>query len=222
MIERKAYKNRDEYINNMIKSHIELVQMEVVEINEDDLSATLKYGENRYFNNCSLRGLNIETEDEDIYNVEIPELESKVWALLSQNQAVIIKCFRPEKIITQINKTKIEIIDKSAILNCGDIEIEIDGENNKVNIISDKLYLNSDTEEEPLVRGNKLKEHIEKLYDYINDLYTKFLAHMHLGNMGAPTPLSPPELTTIPPKQIELASDKATTSQTLSTKNYTE
>ena len=69
MIEQKIISNRNNYTQKLITENLYLAQMEVIEINEENLSVTLKYGDNKYFKNCSLRGINLDVEDEDIYKI---------------------------------------------------------------------------------------------------------------------------------------------------------
>lgn len=228
MIERKLISNRDNYIQKLIMENLYLAQMEVIEVNEDDLSATLKYGDNKYFKNCSLRGINLEIdENDDIYNVEIPELNSKLWCLVWNNQVIIIKNYRSEKLITKINNTEISTIDKNINIKCKDIELNIDGENEKVELLSGKIYINCDNENEPVVLGEKLTTLLNNMLDLISNTYNHLLQHMHQstgpGSFTTPVTTTPSEtarISEINTKLSNIQTEISNLSNILSNKNF--
>ena len=210
MIDRKTHFSRDNYIKELIRDNLYLAQMEVVEINDADLSATLKYGDDKYFKNCSLRGLNLEIDAEkDIYNVEIPELNSKVWCLVWGHQAILIKTYRPEKLLTTINDTKVSITDKD------------------VSVICEKIHLNCDKDDEPIVLGDSLKSLLNKMLDLMTDTYNHMLQHTHqstgAGSITTPVTTTPSEtarITEIKAKLSNIKTEVSNLSNILSTKNF--
>jgi hypothetical protein len=155
--------------------------------------------------------INNKTEDTTPKMVIIPKVDSLVLVISRYHGAkpFIVKYSEVEKVIIVSGNTNIVV------------------DNEKVSIVSDKIYLNVDPEnesKEPVVRGLKLKDHLDNIYNYIKDLYSRIGSHIHPSLSGPTSPASPPDdlatlnLTVIP--QVE--ADKGNAEQVKSTKNFTE
>ena len=191
-------------INKQIDSKIRLMTAKVIEVDEDNYNVTV---ENNLFKKSKipLRSLNV-TNKKGI--IIVPKLNSTVILYVQEHESKdnvrILNYLEIDKILITINNT----------------EILIDEDN--VSIKSDKIYINTENEDEPVTLGNSTKTHIEDLYDYIIDLYNKLLTHLHGSPVGTTTPLLPPELTQIPVKISEVNVDKGNSNNILSLKNFTE
>lgn len=207
-----------QFTHEKMKEKIKIVDAKIKSINTNNYTATADFGNNKY-NNITLRALNEENKKGFII---IPKLDSYVTLLIRENTIpYIFRYTEISKIIISNDDNftfEIDIENNNFTFENDTTTLEI--QDNKVVVTTNNIELNGNSE--PLVRGNKNKTHIDNLYGYINDIYTKFIAHTHTGNLGVPTPLNPPELTTIPGKITEVAGDSALTNEILSTKNYTE
>ena len=190
-------------MKTQIDNSIKIITAKVKSVDESNFTITV---ENNFLKkvNVPLKSLSVGSDKGIIL---IPKINSVIALYTQQHES--IEYVR----ILQYNE-----IEK-AIIQTDDVKIEVNTDN--VNITAPKVYLNDDSESEPLLRGETTKTHIENLYDYIDDLYTQ-VTIAHTGNSGAPTVVSPTVIANSLAKQTEITNDLATTSQTLSTKNFTE
>lgn len=192
-------------MKTQIDDNIRIITTTVKDVDESNYSITvetnlLKKG------NIPLKSLSVGNDKGVIL---IPKINSAVALYVQQHESA--------EFVRILQYNEIE----KAIIHTDNVKIEINSDN--VKITSPKIYLNdeSESESEPILRGETTKTHLEALYDYVDDLYTQVTV-AHTGNMGSPTVVSPTVIANSLAQQGQIASDKATTPQTLSTKNFTE
>lgn len=151
--------------------------------------------------------LRLYNADNDKGIIIIPKVDSRILVIGRKNniRTSVIE-------YTEIDKVIININDGATKIVCQD---------GNVSITSDKIYLNTDSEDEPITRASKTKTHIDKLYDLVNDLYSQILVP-HTGNMGAPTVVSPTVIANSTIKQGEITTQKGILDEIKSTSNFTE
>jgi hypothetical protein len=175
--------------------------MKVVEIDEEKYTVTVE-GMGFKFTKANLRSLSL-SEDKGV--IIVPKVDSIVYVMTTKRENPLIISYSE--------------IDKVIIKN-DNSQIVMD--NDKVSIIADKIYINTEGETEPMVKGETLAGHLDTIYDFINDLYEKLLTAVFATPAGPTTGILPPHTVDIPIKQGEVATNKAQTGQTKSTKNFTE
>lgn len=191
-------------IRKQIDSKIMIMTALVKSVNTEKYTITI---ENNLLKKSvvPLRALSI-ANDKGI--IPIPKIGSKVVLYYQEHSSIIY-----------IRILSYSQLDK-VLINTESVNIEID--NNNVSIIADKIYINTENENEPITLGTQTQNQLNTIYDYITDLYNKLLSHLHGTSTGPTTPILPPEITQIPVKQAEVSTDKSTTNQILSDNNFTE
>lgn len=118
-------------------------------------------------------------------------------------------------------RSKINVSDEAVAVNKGeDTQLIITDEN--ISFTTEKFYINTDNENEPVGRGQTIQDHLDKIYDYLDSIYGILSTHTHGTPAGPSTPIIPPDLATVLSKKPEVATDKSTTDQVKSTQNFTE
>lgn len=118
-------------------------------------------------------------------------------------------------------RSKINVNDEAVTINKGE-ETQLTITDEDISFTTDKFYINTDNENEPVGRGQTIQDHLDKIYDYIDSIYGILSTHTHGTPAGPSTPIIPPDLATVLSKKPEVATDKSTTDQVKSTQNFTE
>jgi len=193
-----------------MRQHLEVIQMTVISIDMNKYTANVKgWG---FEQPANLRALSLEN---DSGIITIPKIDSTVLVAKRLNSDFyIINYTEIDKIIIGTDSSKV-----------GYSQFVYDLTNKIFYVVADKIYLNDDSETEPLVRGAKNADlHIDIL-NYIADLYARINSHYHLAPLGTTTPnINPADLVEIPAKITEINTTKIPVDvpNTKSTKNFTE
>jgi hypothetical protein len=232
MTKTKFQKYIDSFIDSKIKNEFEIYIGNVIEIDENNYTCTVE-SRGLTFIGVDLRAFS--PPGYDTYRkglIIIPEIGASCvfYTTKLRHSYKILKILEIDRIIIGDDTTSgeefvltIDYLNKNIILENKTTNIKL--ENDKVSIEADKIYLNdsSYTETEPLVRGAKNKTVLDKIADFLSDIYNQILTHIHGTPVGPTTVAMPPTTTQVATKLTEVSSMKSTDiPATQSTQNFTE
>lgn len=232
MTKTKFQKYIENLIDSRIKNEFEIYIGNVTEIDENNYTCTVE-SRNLTFIGVDLRAFS--PPGYDTYKkglIIIPEIGSACvfYTTKLRHRYKMLKVLEIDRIIIGDDMESgeefvltINYLNKNIVLQNKTTNIRL--ENDKVSIEADKIYLNdsSYTETEPLVRGAKNKTVLDKIADFLTNIYNHLLTHIHGTPVGPTTTVMPPTTTQIATKLTEVASMKSTDNPaTQSTQNFTE